>query len=350
MAERLARKAGKRVLVIDKRNHIGGNSYDYKDNHGVLLHRYGPHYFRTNSTKVRDYLSQFTQWHPVDYKVLSWTHQKYWSFPINLITFEQFLGRESSTEEMIQVLAEWKVPFANPANSEEAILSKMGRPFYDLFFKNYTRKQWQRDPKDLLPDVCGRIPIRTTRDDRYVSEKFQALPSEGYTVVFERMLDHPGIRVLTETSFSQIKNEVKYDHLIYSGSVDQFFDFRFGKLEYRSLRFENEHHDVDFFQPAMQVNFPNDFDYTRIVEIKHATGQKVRGTTIVKEFPQPFTDSNEPFYPVSASDTLMAFEKYTHLVAAEKNTTFLGRLANYKYYNMDQIIAKALELFESKFS
>lgn len=346
LAERLASQAGKTSLIIDRRDHIGGNCHDFCDSAGVLLHHYGPHYFRTNSDRVLRYLSQFTEWHPVEYKILSWTDGNYWQFPINLNTFEQLIGRPSTTAEMQATLENWRVPIENPKNSEEVIISQVGRELYEKFFKNYTHKQWRRDPKDLDASVCGRIPIRTNRDDRYLNDHFQALPKEGYTKVFERMLDHPLITIRLETDLDAVRDKVEWKHMIYSGPIDEYFGCRFGPLPYRSLRFEHETLDMEYFQPAMQVNYPNDHDFTRIVEIKHATGQKLPRTTIVREYPEDYGTGREPYYPIPASDTKLLYEKYAALAAKEPSVTFLGRLATYRYYNMDQVIALALAEFE----
>ncbi len=346
LAERLASQCGKSCLIVERRNHIGGNSHDHYDKAGVLLHTYGPHYFRSNSERIVEYLSQFTEWHPVEYKILSWSDGRYWQFPINLNTFEQLLGRPSTTEEMDATLAQWRVPIDNPKNSEEVIISQVGVPLYEKFFKNYTRKQWRRDPKDLDASVCGRIPIRTNRDDRYLSEKFQALPKDGYTKLFERMLATPGIDVRLNTDYRDARQHIAYKRLIYTGMIDEYFDFQFGRLPYRSLRFENETLPQEFFQPAMQVNYPNDHEFTRIVEIKHATGQKLPVTTIVREYPQDHTPETEPYYPIPAPDAHALYERYAALATAEKGVSFVGRLATYRYYNMDQVVGMALAEFE----
>lgn len=346
LAERLASQCDASCLVIDRRAHIGGNSYDAYDAAGVLTHVYGPHYFRTNSERIIAYLSQFTAWREVEYKILSWTEGKYWQFPINLNTFEQILGRPSTTEEMQATLAEWRVPIEKPRNSEEVIISQVGERLYEMFFKNYTRKQWARDPRELDASVCGRIPIRTNRDDRYLSERVQALPAEGYTAMFRRMLDHPRIRVELGADFQQVRSQVAYRHLIYTGPIDEFYDCRFGALPYRSLRFEPETLQQEYFQPAMQVNYPNDYDFTRIVEIKHATGQKLPVTTIVREYPQEYGPGREPYYPVPTPASSALFQRYAALAEQEQKTSFVGRLATYRYYNMDQIVGMALAEFE----
>jgi UDP-galactopyranose mutase len=346
LAERLSSQLGKTCLVIDRRAHIGGNAHDYHDQAGVLLHRYGPHYFRTNSDAIIRYLSQFTEWSPVEYKILSWTGGRFWQFPINLNTFEQLLGRPSTAEEMQSTLEQWRVPIAVPRNSEEVILSQVGVRLYEMFFKNYTWKQWRRDPKELDASVCGRIPVRTSRDDRYLSEKFQALPRHGYTRLFERLLASPGIKVMLQTDYRDARRLVSYKHLVYTGPIDEYFDACYGPLPYRSLRFEMETIAKEFFQPAMQVNYPNDHEYTRIIELKHATGQKLPVTTIVREFPQDYAPGGEAYYPIPAPDAQALYRRYAERALLEKNVSFVGRLAAYRYYNMDQIVGMALTEFE----
>jgi UDP-galactopyranose mutase len=345
LAERLA-SAGKTSLVIDRRAHIGGNAFDSYDEAGVLVHRYGPHYFRTNSDRVRQYLSRFTDWHAVDYKVLSWTDGAFWPFPINLNTFEQLIGRPSTSEEMEAQLAQWRVPIAHPQNSEEFILAQVGPILYEKFYQNYTRKQWRRDPRELDASVCRRVPIRTSRDDRYLDEAFQALPRDGYTQMFARMLDHPNIRVQLNTNFHDMRKRLSCRHVIYSGPIDEYFDCVFGSLPYRSLRFEHETLAQEFFQPAVQVNYPNDFDFTRIVEIKHATGQNIPVTSIVREYPQDYGPGREPYYPIPTPASRALYGRYAALAAREANTTFIGRLGTYRYYNMDQCVGLALAEFD----
>jgi UDP-galactopyranose mutase len=346
LAERLSSKTGKTCLIVDRRNHIGGNAFDYYNSDGVLVHAYGPHYFRTNSDRIRDYLSQFTEWRPVDYRVLSWTDGRYWQFPINLNTFEQLIGRPSSSEEMEATLAQWRVSIKEPKNSEEAIVSQVGTLLFEKFFKNYTRKQWGREAKDLDPSVCGRLPIRTNRDDRYFSDKFQALPSNGYTRLFERMLQGPKIKILLRTDYREVLPHVRYGHLVYTGPIDAYYDCCFGALPYRSLRFVPETIEKEYFQPAMQVNYPNDHEFTRIVEIKHATGQLVPVTTIVREYPHDSGAGREPYYPVPAPDPQALYRRYAERARTEKNVSFIGRLATYRYYNMDQVVGMALNEFE----
>jgi UDP-galactopyranose mutase len=361
MAERLATQSGATCLVVDKRPHIGGNAYDRYDDHGVLTHTYGPHYFRTNSPRIREYLTQFTDWHRVDYRILSWTGGSYWPFPINLNTFEKLLGRSSSPEEMAATLEAWRIPIENPTNSEEVILAQVGRQLYEQFFEGYTLKQWRRHPRELDASVCGRIPIRTNRDDRYLTEDFQALPAAGYTRMFERMLAACGdrVRVLLQTDYREILPHITFRHMIYSGPVDEYFDFSEGRLPYRSLRFEAESFTPEelvsrepisgkrgFWQPAMQVNYPNEQDFTRIVEVKHATGQLCENTTIVREYPEDFAPGREAYYPIPAADAAALYARYKTRVEAEPNTSFIGRLATYRYYNMDQVVGMALAEFD----
>jgi UDP-galactopyranose mutase len=356
-AERLCRLHQKTCLVVEKRLHLGGNAYDRYDDSGVLIHNYGPHYFRTNSARIREYLSEFTEWHPVDYTILSRTEGRYWNFPINLNTFEQIIGRESTSEEMEAWLEEKRVPIENPANSEEVIISQVGWELYEKFFKGYTLKQWKRHPKDLDASVCGRIPIRTNRDDRYLREEFQALPKAGYTRMFERMVESCGdrLKIMLNTDYREIMGSIDFSHMIYTGPIDEFYDNRFGQLPYRSLRFENESFGPEelkmreeiagkpgFWQPAMQVNYPNDEDFTRIVEVKHATGQLCSNTTIVREYPDDFGPGKEPYYPIPAPDAAALYKRYKELADAEADVSFIGRLATYRYYNMDQVVGMAL--------
>lgn len=372
MAERLCSEQGKTCLVVEKRGHLGGNAYDHYDEHGVLTHRYGPHYFRTNSTKVREYLSRFTDWHPVEYQILSHSDGRFWNFPINLNTFEQFIGGPATSEEMIAWLEAKRVPIENPCNSEEVIISQVGWELYEKFFKGYTLKQWKRHPRDLDASVCGRIPIRTNRDDRYLSDTFQALPSAGYTRLFERMVAACGdkIRILLKTDYREILPHVEFERLVYTGPIDAFYHFEHGELPYRSLRFEAESFTPEqlverepisgkrgFWQPAMQVNYPNEEAFTRIVEVKHATGQLCENTTIVREFPDDYGPGKEAYYPIPAPDSARIYQKYKTLADAGElgpelraalppnkkvPISFIGRLATYRYYNMDQVVALAL--------
>jgi len=360
LAERLSSQLGAKCTIVEKRDHIGGNAQDEYDAAGVLVHKYGPHYFRTNSPRIREYLSRFTEWHQVDYRILSYSDGRYWNFPINLNTFEQLLGRESTTEEFESWLEERRIPIENPANSEEVIISQVGWELYEKFFKNYTLKQWKKHPRELDASVCGRIPIRTNRDDRYLKEEFQALPKEGYHRMFERMLEaSPGVEVRLNTDYREVVGSIPHDHLITTGPIDEYFDCCFGPLPYRSLRFENEAFSAEqlvereviagkpgFWQPAMQVNYPNEEEYTRIVEIKHATGQQCSNTTIVREYPDDYEAGKEAYYPIPTPENSALYQKYAEKAAELTNVSFVGRLATYRYYNMDQVVGMALAEFE----
>jgi UDP-galactopyranose mutase len=375
-AERMANERGQTSLVVEKRDHIGGNAYDKYDDHGVLIHTYGPHYFRTNAPRIKEYLSRFTDWHPVDYKILSFAEGRYWNFPVNLNTFEQLIGRPSTSEEMESWMAENRVPIDNPSNSEEVIVSQVGWEFYEKFFKGYTLKQWRRHPKELDASVCGRIPIRTNRDDRYLREDFQALPKAGYTRMFERMVQACGnkLKILLKTDFREVLPHVTFRHMVYTGPIDEYFNFAYGHLPYRSLRFEPENFTAQelanretiagrkgFWQPAMQVNYPNDEDFTRIVEVKHATSQLCENTTIVREYPDDYGPGKEAYYPIPAPDSTAIYQKYkeqadhnpypSHFKVNNSMTdptvSFIGRLATYRYYNMDQVVGMALKEFEN---
>jgi UDP-galactopyranose mutase len=361
LAERLATQLGKTSLIVEKRKHIGGNCHDHYDDHGVLIHTYGPHYFRTNSPKIREYLTHFTEWHPVDYTIKSYSEGRYWSFPVNLNTFEELIGHPATTEEFETWLAAQRIAIEAPANSEEVIISQVGWDLYKKFFLGYTLKQWKRHPKDLDASVCGRIPIRTNRDNRYLKEEFQALPKAGYTAMFDRMLAACGdkVRLMLNTDYREVQKHVEFGHMIYTGPIDEFYDCCFGALPYRSLRFENQSFSADelkqresvagkpgFWQPAMQVNFPNDHEYTRIVEVKHATGQQCSNTTIVREFPDDYGPGKEAYYPIPAPDAAALYKRYAALAESEAKVSFVGRLATYRYYNMDQVIGMALAEFE----
>jgi len=361
-AERMASQHGLRSLVVEKRSHIGGNCYDEINDAGVLIHKYGPHYFRTNSVRVKNYLSQFTDWLPTDYQVLSYSGAAYWQFPINLNTYEQLTGHPASEQEFQAYLEKVRVPIKNPANSEEVIISQVGWDLYEKFFLGYTLKQWQKHPRELDPSICARIPIRTNRDNRYLRESFQAMPASGYSAMFQRMMDvcDGKVSVLLNTHYKEVLQEIRCRHVVYTGSLDAYFDYRLGQLPYRSLRFEEESFSNEqlqsretiskkpgFWQPAMQVNYPGAEDFTRIVEIKHATQQVCANTTIVREYPQAYELGKEAFYPVMDGAGPPLSQQYRDLARQESHVTFLGRLAEYRYYNMDQVIDVALQQTDS---
>jgi len=348
MAERLASQCGHRVLAIDRRDHIGGNAYDYADEHGVLVHRYGPHIFHTNSERVVEYLSQFTDWRPYEHRVVAEVDGKRLPIPINRTTVNELyglaLGTDQEVEEFYAARRE-EIPFLR--NSEDAVVSKVGRDLYEKFFRGYTRKQWERDPSELAPSVCARIPIRTNTDDRYFGDSFQHMPADGYTEMFKRILDHPNIEVRTSTEFDDVCDEVEYGHLVYTGPVDAFFDYRYGALPYRSLEFELRSEPTPgggLALPAATVNYP-DFDvpYTRITEYRHMTGQSPHPqTTMHVEYPRA---EGDPYYPIPNDETMTLYKRYEALAGERSDVTFVGRLARYMYLNMDQVTAQALAAF-----
>jgi UDP-galactopyranose mutase len=348
LAERLG-STGKRCLVVERRNHIGGNCYDRRDSHGLFYHVYGPHYFRTHVVKVREYLSRFTDWHEVTYRVRVFTRGRFWSFPVNLETFRQLTSNPSATEEEFKrYLSTHALDLPDPANAKEAILAVVGPELYELFYEGYTRKQWGRAPETLDASVTRRIPIRTNDDDRYFQETFQALPREGYTRLFERLLAASGAELRLETDYRTVLPQVTHRHLIYTGPLDEYFDCRWGPLPYRTLRFQLEELAAPdggsgFAQPALQINYPGTEPFTRTVELKHVTGQQSPWTNLVREFPAEYRPGeSEPYYPIPGSESQALAERYRALAMAEKNVTFLGRLAEYRYLNMDQIVAGAL--------
>lgn len=346
LAERLASQHGARVLLIDRRPHIGGNAYDEEDNAGILYHKYGPHIFHTNSEQVWDYLSQFTEWRPYEHRVRAHVRGKLVPIPINRTTLNELFDLDLKTdEEAAEYLASRAEPVDEITTSEDVVINAVGRELYELFFRGYTRKQWGLDPSELDKQVTSRIPTRTNTDDRYFSDTFQAMPLEGYTKMFERMLDNPLIEKRLGTDFAEFKDRAfdLADHVIFTGPVDEYFDFRFGKLPYRSLKFDHQTLDQEWFQPVAVVNYPNeDVPFTRISEYKHLTGQDAPVTTITYEYPSA---EGDPYYPIPRPENQELFKKYEALADATPNVTFVGRLATYRYYNMDQIVGQALATF-----
>jgi UDP-galactopyranose mutase len=343
-AERLASQLGKRVLVIDKRSHIAGNAYDHENEHGVLIHRYGPHIFHTSSQKVIEYLSQFTEWRPYEHRVVAHVDGKLLPIPINLDTINRLYDLELDSSGMEKFLAERIMTPYEIRSSEDIVVSRVGWELYEKFFRNYTRKHWGLDPSELDASVTGRIPVRYDRDDRYFSDSFQAMPLEGYTRMFERILSHTNISVMLSTDYRDFVGRYPRAKIIYTGPIDEFFDYRFGPLPYRSLNFKHETYDQDRFQPAAVVNYPNDHDYTRITEFKYLTGQQHNKTSIVYEYP---SNEGEPYYPIPRPANADLYERYRALATASCGVYFCGRLANYRYLNMDQVVAQALHLYRN---
>jgi len=349
MAERLASQCGQRVLVIDRRDHIGGNAYDYFDEHGVMCHAYGPHIFHTQSDKVVEYLSQFTGWRPYEHRVLAEVDGQLLPMPINRDTVNRLYGLDLQTEDdMKAFLAERAEPRERIETSEDSCVARFGRDLYEKFFRGYTRKQWQRDPSELHASVCARIPIRFNTDDRYFGDAFQKMPADGYTAMFERILDHPNIQVRVSTDFADVREIVAFDRLVYTGPIDEFFGHRFGKLPYRSLEFVHrtvQTPDGELVQPTASINQPSaDVPYTRTTEYRHLTGQTHTASTLAEEYPR---DEGDPYYPVPQDTNRELYKRYEQLAESEAPTvTFVGRLARYQYLNMDQVTAQALSTFE----
>jgi len=346
LAERLASQHGARILLIDRRPHIGGNAYDEKNAAGILYHKYGPHIFHTNSEQVVEYLSQFTEWRPYEHRVLARVRDQLVPIPINRTTLNRLFGLDLAADDQAAgYLASRAEPVADIRTSEDVVVNAVGRELYELFFRGYTRKQWGLDPSELDKQVTSRIPTRTNTDDRYFTDTFQAMPLHGYTAMFERMLDHPLIEKRVGTDFKDLKADAKRiaGHIIYSGPVDEYFDFRFGRLPYRSLRFDHQTLDEERHQPVAVVNYPSeDVPYTRVTEYKHLTGQEHARTTITYEYPSA---EGDPYYPVPREENQALYKRYEALADATPGVTFVGRLATYRYYNMDQIVGQALATF-----
>lgn len=343
VAQQLA-DLGHEVLVIDKRDHIGGNAFDRLDAHGVLIHPYGPHIFHTNGARIAEYLSQFTHWRPYEHRVLAKVDGKRVPIPINIDTVNALYGLDLDEDTIQAFYDSVREPRETIRTSEDVVVNAVGQDLYEKFFRGYTRKQWGLDPSELAASVAARIPTRTNRDDRYFTDTFQQMPAEGYTKMFERLLDHPNIRVETGVDFFDMRETVRARHIVYTGPLDAFYAYCYGRLPYRSLRFEHEHLANTWrHQPVGTINYPNDHDYTRITEFKHLTGQVHAGTSIVREYPQA---AGDPYYPVPRPENEALFKRYEALARQESGVTFVGRLAQYRYYNMDQCVGAALKAVE----
>lgn len=349
MAERLANDAGKRVLVVDKRPHIGGNAYDRLDEAGILIHQYGPHIFHTNSDEIVRYLSRFTDWRPYEHRVLAAVDGMEVPMPINRTTLNMLYNLDLKTDEdAAAFLASRAEPVQEIRTSEDVVIASVGQDLYRKFFQGYTRKQWGMDPSELDKSVTSRVPTRTNIDDRYFTDSFQAMPKHGYTKMFEKMLDHPNIDVLLGVDYSEAQAAYPHDQLVFSGPIDEFFDYRYGKLPYRSLQFQHETIDAPWFQKVATVNYPSlDVPYTRITEYKHLTGQDAPKTSITYEYPSA---EGDPYYPIPRAENQALFKKYEALSLARPDVVFVGRLATYRYYNMDQVVGQALATYRRRFA
>lgn len=340
VCSRILADAGFRVLIVEKRDHVAGNAFDYLDADGILVHKYGPHIFHTNSKRIFEYLSRFTDWRFYEHRVLALVDGQLYPIPINQTTISRMYGTSPNEAAIESFFEKVRVPCDKITTSEDVVLSSVGYELCEKFFRGYTLKQWGLDLSELSAGVAARIPTRVNDDDRYFTDSFQFMPSRGYTQLFQRMLDHPRIAINLGTDYFECPHEMQCHHLIYTGPIDRFYDYRFGPLPYRSLRFEFQHFsDIESFQPVAQVNYPNDFEYTRITEFKKLTGQVHDGTSIAREYSQPV---GEPFYPIPTQSNEILFKRYQQLADNEHSVTFVGRLAQYRYFNMDQAVAAAM--------
>lgn len=345
VAERIASEKNEKVLLVEKRGHIGGNVYDSYNEDGILIHNYGPHIFHTNDREVYEYLSRFTKWNDFWHRVLTQVDGNLIPMPITLETINRLYNLSLTPEEMEEFISRRAVTMDEIRTSRDVALSKVGEEIYQKFFENYTKKQWGIDPAEIDTSVISRIPLRYNRDTRYFTDKYQGMPRYGYTKMCEAMAADKNIKLLLNTDFQEIKDEIQYDTLIYTGPADEYYGYKYGKLAYRSIDFVFETYDRESYQDAPVVNYPNDYDFTRITEFKKMTWQESRKTTILKEYPKA---EGEPYYPFPTADCKAQFALYQAEMEKEEKVYFLGRLAEYRYYNMDAVVRSALNLYEEK--
>jgi UDP-galactopyranose mutase len=343
LAERIARERNESVLLVDRRPHIAGNAYDHHNEAGILIHKYGPHIFHTNSEQIFEYLSRFTEWRGYEHRVLAQVDGMLLPIPINLDTVNRLYGLSLAPDEVEAFFASRAEPVAEIKTSEDVIVARVGRDLYEKFFQGYTRKQWGLDPSELDKSVTARVPVRTNRDDRYFGDKFQYMPKQGYTAMFQRMVDHPLISVMLQTDYRDVRDRIPHRRVIYTGPIDEYFDHCYGKLPYRSLRFDHVTKDVERHQPVAVVNYPQTEAFTRVTEYKHLTGQVHPKTSLTYEYPSA---EGDPYYPVPRPENQALFKRYEALARATRDVWFVGRLATYRYYNMDQVVGQALATFE----
>jgi UDP-galactopyranose mutase len=342
VAARELADAGRQVLIIDKRSHIAGNAYDSYDKQGIMIHNYGPHIFHTNSDRIIRWLSRFTEWRFYEHRVLAKVNQQLLPIPINQTTINNLYGLDLDEQGITDYLEKNRIPCSTIKTSEDVVLNSVGHDLCEKFFRGYTRKQWGVDLSELSAGVAARIPTRTNTDDRYFTDTYQLMPLAGYKAMFERMLDHPNITIELGIDFCQVRDQYQAKTIVYTGPIDEYYDYCFGKLPYRSLRFEHSHDgNIDYAQTVGTINYPNDYDYTRTTEFKHLTGQQCQGSSFVSEYPQ---EEGEPYYPIPRIENESLYKKYQKLTEQTKNVYFIGRLAQYRYYNMDQVVASALQL------
>ena len=343
LAERIASQRRESVIVVDRRPHIAGNAYDAYNDDGLLIHKYGPHIFHTNAESIVSYLSQFTKWRPYEHRVLANVDDMLLPIPINLDTVNRLYGLSLDSEGLEAFFQKNAEAVAEVRTSEDVIVGRVGRDLYNKFFRDYTRKQWGLDPSQLDKSVTARVPVRTNRDDRYFGDKFQSMPLNGYTAMFENILDNPRISVLLQTDYRDVRDIIPHKRLIFTGPIDEYFDWTHGKLPYRSLQFKHVTLDEEQHQRVAVVNYPQTEAYTRVTEYKHLTGQKHAKTALTYEYP---SDVGDPYYPVPRPENQALFKRYETMARAEKNVWFVGRLATYRYYNMDQVVGQALSTFQ----
>lgn len=353
LAERIASQLDKKVLVVDRRNHIAGNAYDYYDENGILVHKFGPHIFHTSSKKVFDYLSQFTKWNTYVHHVKAVVEGKNVPVPFNINSIYQLFPKKYAEKLENKLIEKYgfglKIPILKMKETDDPELKQLADYIYKNVFFGYTVKQWGLKPEELDFNVTSRVPVYISRDDRYFQDIYQCLPKNGYTEMFNNILNHKNIKILLNTDYHEVVDYIKFDKLIFTGPLDYYFDNMFGELPYRSLQFDFQTFDTPQYQEGGQINYPNNYDYTRITEFKHLTQQKHHQTTIAYEYPEQFVAGvNEPYYPIPKAENNELFAKYKAEADKLKNVYFVGRLADYKYYNMDQIAGVALQLFEKK--
>jgi len=365
IAERIANVLNQKVLIIEKRNHIGGNCYDYKDENNIIVHEYGPHIFHTDYKEVFDYLSNFTDWHNYQHRVLAFVDGKKVPLPFNLNSIYEVFPQEFAKRLEVRLIEKYgygtKIPILELLKEEDQDLKFLANYVYEKIYKNYTMKQWGLKPEEISPQVTARVPIYVSRDNRYFTDKYQVIPKDGYTKIFERMLNHPNIKIMLNTDFKEVisidfENKKIYflgqefkGKLIFTGMIDELFNFKYGFLPYRSLDLRFETIEQEYYQEAPVVNYPNDYDFTRITEFKHIHPVKSDKTTILKEYPKAYQPNVDiPYYPVFTKENQELYNKYKEEADKFENLILVGRLAEYRYYDMDDVVKRALEVFEER--
>ncbi len=359
VAQKMAEK-GKKVLILEKRGHIGGNCYDENDEHGILIHKYGPHIFHTNSKEVYDYLSKYTKWYDYSHEVVANLNGTFIPVPFNLNTLKIVYGEEKAQKLREKLIDQYgygtRVPILKLRENTDEDIRAIADFVYENIFLKYTMKQWGQTPEQIDPAVTGRVPVLISEDNRYFQDKYQGMPLEGFTLLFENMLSQEGITVRLNTDAKQVLSfkedgiyfeDDKFEgKIVYTGPIDELFDCKYGRLPYRTLRFDMTYLDEEDYQPKAVVNYTVSEDFTRITEFKKLTGQKAEGTTIMKEYPLAYTGKagEIPYYAISNEDNINMYNKYVELIKKYDNMYLLGRLAEYKYYNIDGIVEKALNL------